>query len=70
MISALLGIINGAIQGVNKVLDMFRDKQLRNEGANDQKLSDTQGVLKNVETANAAPADPALDKRVSDEYGK
>lgn len=70
MIGAIANIVSGAISAFNKVLDMFRDKQLRDQGATDQKLSDTQQVLSNVDKANRASDDPDITKRVSDKYGR
>lgn len=69
MIPAILKIVSGAISLFNKLADALRDKKLRDEGATEQRLSDTQEVLKDVQAADNAASDPALDKRVSDKYG-
>lgn len=66
----IFGVADKALALFNKLADAFRDKKLRDEGASEQKLTDTQGVLANVEKANAAVDDPDLDKRVSDKYGR
>ncbi len=68
MISAILGILNGAIQGVNKVLDMFRDKKLQDEGAQAQQLKDATDELAAIRTGNSAASDPTVVKLVRDKY--
>lgn len=40
MIGALLKLGGGLVDGFNKVMDYFRDKKLREDGQNEQKVAD------------------------------
>lgn len=67
-ILSIFGIVDKGLALVNKFVDMYKERQLRNEGAKEQRLTDTKGVLDNVQKANAASDDPDIAKRVRDKY--
>ena len=56
----ILKLLEGLTSIFNKVLDIFREKRLVNQGRSEQKAEDNAKVLESVKTAFDAAYDPAV----------
>lgn len=74
MLTALANILSGAISIANKVMDAFRDKKLRDEGAKEQQLSDANETLDTIRRVDApitdADRERVWDKLEAERKGK